>query len=91
MADIVVGLKGIQGKMTVGTAIKINHLAAAPLGAKVRAEGYLKLIQKRKLIFDVVVFDDFEKISEGENEHIIVSADNFLNNLIGKQGNLIKE
>jgi len=51
----------------------------------------LKLIQKRKLIFDVVAFDDFEKISEGENEHIIVSADNFLNNLIGKQGNLIKE
>ena len=135
MADIVVGLKGIQemivqrhhlasitgnigasalsthhvvllmelaarnaiegrlpkGKMTVGTAIKINHLAAAPLGAKVRAEGYLKLIQKRKLIFDVVAFDDFEKISEGENEQIIVSAENFLNNLIGKQVNLIKE
>jgi predicted thioesterase len=66
-------------------------LAAAPLGAKVRAEGYLKLIQKRKLIFDVVVFDDFEKISEGENEQIIVSADNFLNKLIGKQVNLIKE
>ena len=80
-----------EGKITVGTAIKINHFAAAPLGAKVRAEGYLKLIEGRKLVFDVVAYVDSEKISEGENEQLIVSADNFLNKVIRKQVKLRKD
>ena len=32
----------------------------------------------RKLIFDIVAYDEFEKIAEGENEQLIVSIDNFL-------------
>jgi fluoroacetyl-CoA thioesterase len=65
-------------KMTVGTSIKIRHLAATPLGVKVRAEAYLRDIIGKKLVFDVVAYDEFEKISEGENEQLIVSIDPFL-------------
>ena len=67
-----------EGKITVGTFIRIQHLAATPLGLKVRAEAYLKSMDGRKLIFDVVAYDEFEKIAEDENEQLIVSIDRFL-------------
>ncbi len=67
-----------EGKMTVGTFIRIQHLAATPLGSKVRAEAFLKRIDGRKLVFDVAAYDEFEKIAEGENEQLVVSIDKFL-------------
>ena len=67
-----------EGKMTVGTFIRIQHLAATPLGSKVRAEASLNEIDGRRLVFDVAAYDEFEKIAEGENEQLIVSIDNFL-------------
>ena len=67
-----------EGKMTVGTFIRIQHFAATPLGSKVRAEASLKEIDGRKLVFEVAAYDEFGKIAEGENEQLIVSIDNFL-------------
>jgi predicted thioesterase len=75
-----------EGKMTVGTFIRIHHLAATPLGSKVRAEAYVKQIDGRKLVFEVAVYDEFEKIAEGENEHLIVSTDKFLARIKRKKG-----
>ncbi len=74
-----------HGKMTVGTLINMKHLAAAPLGAKVRAEARLREIHGRRLVFDVVAYDAFEKISEGINEHFIVSVDRFLDKVKKKE------
>jgi predicted thioesterase len=71
--------------MTVGTCIRIQHLAAAPLGAKVRAEACLKRVEGRRLLFDVAVFDEIEKLAEGENEQLIVSVDRFLSRLKNKK------
>ena len=73
------------GKMTVGTFIQIRHLAATPLGARVRAEAHLREIERARLIFDVVVYDEFEKISEGVNELFILSGEKFLNKVKKKQ------
>jgi predicted thioesterase len=70
-----------EGKMTVGTFIRIQHFAATPLGLKVRAEAYLKSMDGRTLIFDVVAYDEFEKIAEGENEQLLVSIDKFLSRI----------
>jgi predicted thioesterase len=67
-----------KGQMVVGTWIGIRHIAAVPKGLKVRAESRLTEISGRKLTFDVVVFDPNEKIAEGVNEMLIVSADKFL-------------
>ena len=43
-----------------------------------RAESRLTAISGRKLTFDVVVYDPSEKIAEGVNELLIVSAFKFL-------------
>ena len=67
-----------EGQMVVGTWIGIRHLAAVPLGLKVRAESTLREIEGRKLIFDVAAYDPHEKIAEGSNELLIVSAEKFL-------------
>lgn len=67
-----------EGKMTVGTFVRIQHLAAAPLGSKVRAEAQVKKIEGRRLVFEIAVYDEFEKIATGENEQLIVSIDKFL-------------
>jgi len=67
-----------EGKMTVGTFVRIQHLAAAPLGSKVRAEAQVKEIEGRRLVFEIAVYDEFERIAEGENEQLIVSIDKFL-------------
>ena len=43
-----------EGMMTVGTGIRIRHLAATPLGVKVWAEACLRDIMGHRLVFDVV-------------------------------------
>jgi predicted thioesterase len=75
-----------EGMMTVGTLIRIQHFAAAPLGSRVRAEAYLKEIDGRKLVFDVAAYDEFEKIAEGDNQQLIVSIDRFLARIKKKKG-----
>jgi len=67
-----------EGSMTVGTRVSIKHFAATPPGLKVVAEAYLKEVDGRRLVFDVVAHDEFEKIAEGENERFVVSIDRFL-------------
>ena len=74
-------------KITVGTMINLRHFAATPLGAKVRAEALLREVEGRKLVFDVVVYDDVEKVAEGVNERYIVSFDKFLEKVRRKQDN----
>jgi fluoroacetyl-CoA thioesterase len=75
-----------EGKMTVGTFVRIQHLAAAPLGSKVRAEAQVTKVEGRRLVFDVAVYDEFEKIATGENEQLIVSIDRFLARMRTKKG-----
>jgi predicted thioesterase len=74
-----------EGMMTVGTFIRIQHLAASPLGSRVRAEAFLKKVDGRKLVFDVVARDEFEKIAEGENEHLMVTINKFLDRVKNKK------
>ena len=56
----------------------VSDIGAVPKGVIVRAESHLKEINGRKLTFDVSVYDPKEKIAEGRNELLIVSADKFL-------------
>jgi fluoroacetyl-CoA thioesterase len=74
------------GKMTVGTQINLRHFGAVPLGARVRAESILTEISGRRLLFDVIAYDDYEKIAEGRIEQLIVSVAGFLKKIRWKKG-----
>ena len=66
------------GQGTVGTRVDMAHLAATPLGMKVRCETELIAIDRRKLTFAVQVFDEADKIAEGTHERFVIDNEKFM-------------
>lgn len=66
------------GYVTVGTSVNVRHLAATPLGQRVRAIAELMQIDGRRLVFKVEAYDEKQKIGEGQHERFIVNLDRFL-------------
>jgi fluoroacetyl-CoA thioesterase len=59
-------------QITVGVRIDVQHLAATPLGAQVRARAELTQLEGRRLVFHLTAFDEQEKIGEGTHERMVV-------------------
>ncbi|MBQ6372443.1 MAG: thioesterase family protein [Oscillospiraceae bacterium] len=66
------------GQGTVGTRVDIAHLAATPLGMKVRCETELIEIDRRRLVFSVAVYDEADKVAEGTHERFIIDNEKFM-------------
>lgn len=66
-----------SGCSTVGTAVSIKHMAATPVGMKVRATAVLENVDGRKLSFRVEAFDEAGKIGEGFHERYIIEVKRF--------------
>ena len=66
-----------EGSGTVGTELRVKHLAATPVGLIVTARTELIAVEGRKLVFKVEVFDQTGKIGEGEHERFIVANEKF--------------
>jgi predicted thioesterase len=60
------------GGATVGTRVDMQHLAATPLGMTVRAKAVLLETDGRRCLFEVVAWDEVEKIAEGRHERFVV-------------------
>jgi len=69
------------GYVTVGTVVNIRHLAATPLGQKVRASAELTEVDGRRLVFHVEAYDEKQKIGEGQHERFIVHLERFLDRM----------
>ncbi len=67
-----------EGTTSVGTDLSIKHLAATPVGMKVKAEAKLIEIDGRKLTFEVKASDECDVISTGTHERFIVKSDRFM-------------
>ena len=65
-------------QLSLGTQVKIKHLSPTPLGLKVIAHALLKDVNKNRLLFLIDVYDEVEKVAEGEHERILVSKERFL-------------
>ena len=72
-----------EGQVTVGTHVNVSHLAATPLGQKVRATAELTNIDGRRLVFRVEAYDEQQKIGEGQHERFIVHLQRFLSKVTG--------
>ena len=75
-----------EGQGTVGTLMELAHIAATPLGMKVRCETELVEIDRRKLVFTVKVYDEKEKVADGRHERFIIDNAKFLSKAEGKLG-----
>lgn len=67
-----------EGFTTVGTEVNVKHIAATVVNMKVQVEAELIEIDKRKLTFNVVVYDEVEKVGEGTHERFIIIEDKFM-------------
>ncbi|MBR3033839.1 MAG: thioesterase [Firmicutes bacterium] len=73
-----------EGQGTVGTLMDLAHIAATPLGMKVRCETELVEVDRRKLVFTVKIYDEKEKVADGRHERFIIDNAKFLSKAEGK-------
>ena len=73
-----------EGQGTVGTLMELAHIAATPLGMKVRCETELVEVDRRKLVFTVKIYDEKEKVADGRHERFIIENAKFLSKAEGK-------
>src|SRR3979490_2284297 len=55
------------GWVTVGTEVDIRHLAATPVGARVRTTARVIAVERRGIRFGVQAFDGERRIGEGRH------------------------
>ncbi|SHJ89167.1 thioesterase family protein [Paramaledivibacter caminithermalis] len=63
---------------TVGIHLDVKHLAATPVGMKVRAKAELVEINDKKLKFKIEAYDEKEKIGEGYHSRYIINVPKFI-------------
>ena len=66
------------GSSTVGTYLDVKHLAATPVGMKVRVESTLDAVDGRKLTFTVKAYDEAGLIGEGKHERFVIFSEKFV-------------
>ena len=74
------------GRSSVGIAINVRHLAATPLGKTVRARVEVTAVDGATVSFAAEVFDEAEKIGEGEHKRAVIDVERFLRRVRAKSG-----
>jgi len=69
-----------EGQSSVGASINIKHLAATPIGMKVRFRAEVIAMEGRRLTFKVEAWDEVEKVAEGEHGRFIIDIKRFNDN-----------
>ncbi len=75
-----------EDQTSVGTYLDVKHVAATPIGMRVRAEAKVVEVEGRKITYLIEAFDDKEKIGDGKHERFIVNADKFMTKINSKLG-----
>ena len=62
---------------SLGTRLDISHIAATPVGMKVRATAEVSRVEGRTVYFRVRAEDERELIGEGTHERVVVNLERF--------------
>lgn len=73
---------------SVGTIVDIKHIAMTPVGSTIRLKAIIESVNNRRVMFNVEVFDDIEKIGEGKHERFIIHIAKFKSKFEEKKGKL---
>ncbi len=65
------------GQGTVGTDLKVQHLASTPLGMTVTAKTELVEVDRRRLVFSAEVYDEAGLIGKGTHERFVIDEAKF--------------
>jgi predicted thioesterase len=61
-----------SGEAVLGTRIDVHHIAAAPVGHRVRAEAEAVNVEEKHIRFRVTAWDEIEEIGRGTHERMVV-------------------
>lgn len=75
-----------EGMSSVGVHIDVHHLAATPVGGKVRILCEVAGGEGRRVDFRVEAWDEVEKIGEGTHQRFVIDVERFLKRLETKIG-----
>jgi fluoroacetyl-CoA thioesterase len=75
-------------EQTLGTHVDLSHLAATLPGMTVEVSARLDRVEGRKLVFSVSARDDFDLITEGRHERMVVDRQRFDERLATKRARL---
>ncbi len=64
-------------EQTVGIGIDASHIAATPVGFKVRLKVKLIEVDRRRLVFEIEAHDDKELIGRGKHERFVIDKKGF--------------
>ena len=78
------------GESSVGTHVSIDHLRAAPLGARVRVHVRVERVENRRVTFDFSVRDAVEEIGRGQHTRFVVDSAKTADRIAAKRGALQK-
>jgi len=74
-----------SGQTSVGVEVNVKHLAATPIGMRVRVRATVLSAEKRRVTFQVEAWDEKERIGEGTHVRAIVDEARF-NDRIAHKG-----
>jgi fluoroacetyl-CoA thioesterase len=65
------------GHQSLGIKLDVRHIAATPVGMKVRATARLVAVEGRTLTFAVEARDDRDLIGDGSHQRLVVNVARF--------------
>lgn len=66
-----------EGYQSLGTHLNVRHIAATPVGMKVRALAEVVSVSGRNVRFAVTVKDEADLIGDGTHERVVVNVAKF--------------
>ena len=73
-----------DGKTTVGTKVDVSHIAATPVGMKIKVIAKVLKVDGRRILFNISAYDQKEKILEGTHERYIITVEKFVERVYNK-------
>ncbi len=73
-----------EGEESVGATVQVEHLAATPIGAEVRAVARVTSLNRKLVDFEIQAFDAVEQIGRGLHTRAIIQTDRFSSRLAEK-------
>jgi fluoroacetyl-CoA thioesterase len=65
------------GHQSLGTRLDVRHIAATPVGMRVRAVAVVETVSGRTLRFNVEAHDEIDLIGDGTHERVMVNVAKF--------------
>jgi len=69
---------------SVGVTVHVEHLAATPIGAAVRAEAIVTAHSGKLIDFDITAFDEADQIGRGTHRRALIQTDRFADRVADK-------